>query len=426
MAYTPPSYPTTAPTGALGMNEAVSILKELYDNQKVQVMSYKKSPLLAMIRKMDWFGGKFMPLPIQVEVSTGRSSTFANAQGNQNPAVLREFALTRIKDYSIAQIDRETMKAAANDKMAFISTVTLVVDAALKAATNSLCSAFYRDGTGAIGSYGANGGAGTITSGVIVFDDPSQVVNFAIGQVLEARATAGGTQSTSNALGYVIARNGAAGTITVSASAGGSAGTPTNWSTSFPFLNVQGDNNLKLTGLPAWLPQVAPTAGSSFFSIDRSIDTRLYGVNYDGTQQSIEEAIVDAAAILEQEGGEPDVCILSVRGYAALTKALGARAVYETWEGPAEIAFKGVVLNTGTGQVRVFSDLWCPGKTGYLLQMDTWVLASLGQAPEIFDYDDDTQFLRIYNADAAELRCGYIAQLGCNAPGWNASLKLVA
>ena len=42
MAYSPPSYPATSPSSALGMNEIVGILKEIYDGQKVQVMTYTK------------------------------------------------------------------------------------------------------------------------------------------------------------------------------------------------------------------------------------------------------------------------------------------------------------------------------------------------------------------------------------------------
>lgn len=42
MAYGTPSYTTTSPTSAIGMNEIVGILKEIYDGQKVQVMTYTK------------------------------------------------------------------------------------------------------------------------------------------------------------------------------------------------------------------------------------------------------------------------------------------------------------------------------------------------------------------------------------------------
>jgi hypothetical protein len=34
--------------------------------------------------------------------------------------------------------------------------------------------------------------------------------------------------------------------------------------------------------------------------------------------------------------------------------------------------------------------------------------------------------LRVYNSDAAELRVVSYAQLGCNAPGFNANVKLGA
>lgn len=422
MSYSPVSYPTTAPTGALGMNEAIGILKELYDNQKVMNMAYEKSVLLAMLPKMEWFGGEVLPQPVITSAGTGRSSTFATAQANQSPFVSKKFMITSIQDYAIASIDRRTMKAAASDKMSFIRSTTSLIDNAILTAAQSLSSALYRDGTGAIGQYSA------ISTGVITLTDPNQIVNFEVAQVLESRATAGGTISTSSALGYVIAVNRAAGTLTVSATAGGSAGTPTNWSTSFPFLNVQGDNNLKLSGLGAWLPATATPSATPFFSVDRSSDwTRLAGVYYDGSNQSIEEALVQGSSAVGFNGGEPDICILSYSGYAALQQSLGSRAVYETMKGPAEIAFKGIVLNTGSGQLRVFPDRWCPGFTGYMLQLNTWQLASLGGAPEILDYDDvNGSFLRLGTSDAAELRVGYIANLVCNAPGFNGNLKLVA
>lgn len=36
------------------------------------------------------------------------------------------------------------------------------------------------------------------------------------------------------------------------------------------------------------------------------------------------------------------------------------------------------------------------------------------------------EMLRVYNADAGEVRCGYYAQLACSAPGWNAQVTLSA
>lgn len=433
MSYSPPVYNTTLPTGAMGVNESIALLKEIYNQQVVRTMTYKRSPLLAMLRKDTESGGKLYPQPVITDASTGRSATFSTAQANQNPAKMSTFICQTVDDYSIAQISRKAMKSAATDKMAFLKTTRVVIDQAIAAAGNSLSSALYRDGTGSVASYGVT--TGSITTGVITLDDPGSVVNFSVGQVLESRATAGGTISTGSNLGYVIAVGISLGTITVSTTAGGSAGTPTNWSTSFPYLNIQGDvaaggEGGKVSGLPAWIQNPANIASNdSFFSVNRSSDkTRLGGCYYDGSNQSIEEAIVDACSLVNTVGGEPDVFILSNKGYAALQKAMGSRAVTEMWvdEEDATIAFAGIVVNSPWGRIRCFPDRWCPGFVGYLLQMDTWTLISLGQAPEIFDYEDDTQFLRIYNADAAEIRIGYYAQLVCSAPGWNCQVKLVA
>jgi hypothetical protein len=39
---------------------------------------------------------------------------------------------------------------------------------------------------------------------------------------------------------------------------------------------------------------------------------------------------------------------------------------------------------------------------------------------------DGNRMLRIYNQDALEARIGYYAQLGCDAPGYNATIAMPA
>ena len=401
------------------MTAANAALKELYDEQKIQSLVYKNNPFMAMVPKFTEFGGKYMPLPLVFNTSQGRSATFANAQGNQTAAEVVAFAMTRAADYSIAQIDNQTMLASKTDKMAFINGATLVIDNAVRALTNSISTSLFRKGTGTIGT------VGSITSGVIVLSNAGDVVNFERNMTLQANATDGGTPRA--ALGYVVAVDRTGGTVTVSASAfGGAAGTPSGWTTSDSLL-VQGDNNAKIKGLLGWLPTVAPTTGDNWFGVDRSTDpVRLAGVRYDGSAQNIEEALVDGSLLVAREGGEPDVCIMSFASYSALEKSLGAKAQYVTMSGPAEIAFPGIRINGANGQINVFPDRSCPAKTAFLLTMDTWKLYSLGDAPHIARYADGLEMLRVSNADAAEVRVVSYAQLGCIAPGWNGVLSLGA
>lgn len=381
---------------------------------------YADNPFAALVPKKTDFGGKYKPIPIITGASQGRSATFSNAQGNQSAVNIESFLLTRVSDYSIAQIDNQTMLASRTDKMAFLEGAKVVVDGALRSLTLSMASAQYRSGTGSIGQIAVGG----ITAGVITLANAADVVQFEVNMTLQANATDGGTPKA--ALGYVIAVNRSLGTITVSATGqGGSAGSPALWAAG-DYLLVQGDNNAKMSGIAAWIPATAPGA-TPFFGVDRSVDvTRLGGNRYDGSAQSIEEALIDASALLAREGGKASHCFVNFASYSALEKALGSKVQYVDLKGPAEIAFRGIVINGANSMIKVIPDRNQLPQTGSLLQLDTWSMNSLGDAPQILRYGDGLEMLRVYNADAGEVRCGYYGQLACNAPGWNCTVSLGA
>ena len=394
-------------------------LKELYDGQVVENLVYADNPFMGMIPKKTDFGGKYKPIPIVTGVSQGRSSTFSNAQGNQSPVQIQSFLLTRVSDYSIATIDNQTMMASRSDKMAFLEGAQLVIDGAIRSITNSVASALFRSGSGSIGRI-----SGSVSSGVITLANSADVVQFEVNMVLQANATDGGTPRA--ALGYVVAVNRSGGTVTVSTSMGGAAASPSGW-TANDYLLVQGDNNAKCSGLSAWLPATAPSSSDLFFGVNRSVDTfRLGGGRYDGSAQSLEESLIDASSLLAREGGKPDVCITNFASYSALEKALGSKIQYVDMKGPADIAFRGIMINGANSVIKVFPDRSCQASTGYLLQMNTWALEGLGDVPAILRYGDGMEMLRVYNADAGEVRVGAYYNVRTNAPGWNCNVTLSA
>jgi hypothetical protein len=406
--------------GYLDLTAMNAALKELYDGQVVENLVYADNPFLAMVKKNTDFGGKYKPVPIITGVSQGRSSTFSNAQGNQSPVQIESFLLTRASDYSIATIDNQTMLASKTDKMSFLEGSKLVIDGAIRSITNSIASSLFRSGTGTIGQIGS------IATGVITLTNAGDVVQFEVNMVLQANATDGGATPLS-ALGYVIAVNRSAGTVTVAATPGGVAATPTSW-VATDYLLVQGDLNAKPKGLAGWLPLVAPVTGDNFFGIDRSVDpVRLAGVRYNGSSQPISEALVDASSLLAREGGKPGVFVTNFQSYSALEKELGAKVQYiEASHAQAEIAFRGILVNGANSQIKVFPDRNCQVFQGYLLQMDTWCLEGLGDVPQILRYGDGLEMLRVSNQDAGEVRVGAYYQLRSNAPGWNAVVQLSA
>jgi hypothetical protein len=392
-------------------------LKEWYDDQKVENLAYDDNPTLVMMPKKTSATGKYIPIPIIYEVSEGRSVNFANAQGNQSPGLIAEFLLTLKPDYAIATLANQAMEASADEKGSFIDFATMYVDLAIQSASLSAASSLFRAGTGSVGQISS------ITNGVIVLSNPADVSQFGINQTLQANSTDGGSPRA--ALGFVIARNVMAGSITVSATAmQGAAGSPAGW-TAADFLLVQGDNNGKMSGLSAWLPPTAPAVTDNFYGVNRSVDSRLYGLAYPGAQQPVEEAIIDAALLVRREKGRPRHFITNYGSEAALIKALGARREFVDWTSEdGVIGFRGVKIQGPAGPIECFADRNCQAATGYLLQMNTWNLYSLGAVPKIFKCGDGLEMLRLANADASEVRVGYYANAGTRAPGWNSALSL--
>lgn len=402
----------------IDMTNINGVLKELYDGQKVQNMVYKDNPTLAMIRKNEEQGGKYYPVPIQNATSQGQSATFTTAQTNQSANVYNEFLVTQASYYSLATLDNRTLLSARTDKQAFINAAKAQVDGAIRTIKNTLGSSAYRAGTGSIAQIGA------IAAGVITLSNKLDVVQFQINMVLQASATDGAAPRA--AIGYVVAVNKAAGQITVSTSFGGAAGSPALWVAN-DFLLIQGNSNAMIKGLGAWIPYTAPVGGDNFFGVDRSTDVvALAGNRYDATSQSIEEGIQDALNDISTLGdGATDYLFLNPNTYTALGKSLGSKVQYvDLRSEKANVAFRGFMINGPRGIVNVLPDRWCPPKFGYALQMDTWELGSLGSAPQILTYGKEgLEVLRVANADAAELRVGYYAQLYCNAPGYNGVIK---
>lgn len=393
-------------------------LKEHYTNDVVENLVYKDNPLLAMLKKYEDFGGRNLPIPLIYGNPQGRSATFSEAQarGAATNSLIEQFTLTRVKDYSVATIDNETLEASKGNANAFMEAATTEIDGAINALKRSLAIALYRDGFGSIGQVSAPGASTTLT-----LTNPNDVTNFEVGQVLVFAAAAGsGALRDSGASLTVEKVDRSAGTLTMSAAVNTISGISNN---DFIFIkgdrqNVSSPARLKVSGLEAWLPASGPSA-TPFFGVDRTVDvTRLAGVRYDGTNVPIEEALIEAASRAAREGGKVDHAFLSYAKYAELEKSLGAKVQYVDLKVNAQVGFRGIVINGPRGPINVIPDQNCPSNRCFMLQLDMWKLYSLGKAVRTID-TDGLQMLRQASADGVEVRMGFYGNLGCRAPGFN-------
>lgn len=377
-------------------------------------MVYADNPFLAMLPKMEQFGGKNLPIPIIYGNPQGTSANFQIAQANKTNSQLKDFVLTRKSFYSLASISNEVLEASKGNSNAFMEAATTEIDGAIQSATRQLAVALYGTGSGAIGQVANSSFATT----VLQLSEPSDVTNFEVGMKLQVSATDGGGSPRVGTL-TVVGVNRDSGQVTMSANlSAGIAAIAQN-----DYIVVEGNYDAMISGLRAWVPNSAPTS-SPFFGVDRTSDaTRLGGIRFDGSAMPIEEALISAASRLAREGGRPTHCFINYNEYADLEKALGSKVQYIDLKVTADVGFRGIVVNGPRGPIRVIPDQNCPAGRAFLLQLDTWKLYSLGKAPKILDADG-MKMLRESAADAVEVRVGFYAQLGCRAPGWSANVKL--
>lgn len=412
------------------------ILKELYDDQKVQWLTYKDNPALAMMKKEEKFPGKYYPVPVVYGLTQGASATFASAYNNQSSPLVAEFLVTRVSDFSLASIDGQLLAAAQTDPGAFIDGAELMIDAAFQTAVNRLASAMFRNGAGTIGQ---------ITSVVnvsgnnynVTLTNPDDAVQFEPGQTLVAVQFVDGSGTAPTDTAVIVAVNRNTGVLNVNSA----TNIASDWPASY-YLAVQGDlpttsnNNfqpsgstgtnslLKLAGFAAWLPIAGPPVSDTFFGVNRNLDVqRLAGVTFDGSGLSIEEGLLQGTGRIAMNGGRVDTGICSYATYTSLIISLGSKVQYID-EKIGEIGFRGVQVNGANTVMSVFPDRNCPDGLIYCLEMDSWVLRSQNAAPHILKYMDEIEILRIPGVDAAELRVGMYGNMYTNKPGHNGVIQV--
>jgi hypothetical protein len=398
-------------------------MKQMYPGWMIQKLTYQNNPLYALMPKTTDFYGEVLKFALIHGNPQNRSNTFASAQAGTSDALVKGFLLTRKQNYSLASISNELMEASSSNEGAFLEASKLQIDGALASLARSWAIQQYRSGTGSIGKVTAV--APTTT---LALTDVNSSVNFEVGQSISASTVDGGGAVKPAVTVTAIDR--IAGTMTLSADVSGGGYL---WAAN-DFIFCTGDYDSALSGLDAWLPydnRAARTA-ASFYGVTRNVDTtRLAGLVYDASAQNYEEGLIDALNLGYREGAEFDYAMMNPLDVAQLVKILGSKVqrvqvsadVTEGGKVMAQIGFNAIEVYGSNGAVKVISDRNCPKGRGFLLQMDTWKMASLGEPVRLFEADG-LKMLRSSNADALDIRTFGYANMGCTAPGKNMQIKL--
>lgn len=418
----------------------VAALKELYvdDKDYMKNIVYAKNPWLAMVPKNespDGFAGKYIPVPLEYGNPQGRSHTFANAQNQQTASDVVSYFVYAIQDYQLVTITNLLMEQTKSNAGAFVDEASRSLDNGFRNLSNNMAFELFYGGTasrGQISSVSASGQTLTIT-----LTDSAQIVQFEVGMSLQSSTTDGGAALTGTGgnvfVAQVTAVNRGTGVITA-------VGIQDTYSSTWAangYLQVYGDigtagastiaGMLGMSGMQAWVPASDPASTDNFWGVNRSADvTRLGGLRYDASSQSIAEGLTSALAFANREGAAVDLIIIDFVSYSTLINELGAKVQYVMLEhDEVEVAFEAIHFHSAYGKIPVLADRSCQPSVAWCVTTDSWKLRTLGKAPHVLTYGmEGLEGLRVGSADALEIRIAYYGNLICSAPGYSMRVAL--
>lgn len=369
----------------------------------------------------------------------GRAHTFANAQNQQTASDVVSFFVYAVQDYQLVTITNLLMEQTKSNAGAFVDEASRTLDNGFRNISNNMAFELFAGGTASRGQISAAGVSYSAPNLTITLSNPQTVVQFETGMTLQATATDGGA-ALQNVSGTIDAIQ----LTSVNRGSGVIIGTvvqgapQSSWGAS-DYLQVLGDigisgsgtiaGMLGLSGLSAWVPPVDPPSNDNFWGVNRSADpTRLGGLRYNASSQSISEGITNALAYGNREGASFDLIILDFVSYSTLVNELGAKVQYVMLEhDEVEVAFEAIHFHSAYGKIPILADRSCQAQTAWCLTRDTWKLRTLGKAPHILTYGmEGLEGLRVGSADALEIRIAYYGNLICSAPGYNMQVALSA
>jgi hypothetical protein len=363
-----------------------------------------------------------------VPVQYGKQPTggdFAKVQANAADVPEAQFQITRAKQYSYATIDGEALEAVT-DEGAFVDLLQNRIDNMLNALGDKQAMLLFRGGTAALGQLSSSSSTSGTAFTLAVGTDAQF---FEKGTRLYFSPNADGSSQRTGNL-YVWGTDPDAGTVTISTSqTGAQAGNLTSITSlaTGDYVFAYGDgagatgggNSTQIVkGLDAWLPLTV--SATTHFGVDRTVSPAgLAGYRINNTGVSIKENVLKLAEkIAAGSGGRPDKCFLHPTNFTNLVNDLGTKVEYSGAGGSATWGWGRIYMETSAGRLEVISDPDCLSTRGYVLQMDSWELASLNDFIRI-DEMDGLRVLRQASDDGIEVRGKSYGQLVCRAPGKN-------
>ncbi len=412
------------------------VMKRLQPQKEIDRLWQQNYPLLSMVRKVDDFEGTMMDIPVEYD-HPFVSRTFSDATDSRaalqgrSPSQYAKFALKRTRMYGVGRADAETMRASRSDKGAWLrllqrETQNIVLSMRKRAAIQ-----LYRGTGGALGQIATSGiGNGDGTNDRLTLTVKTDVYHFSRGMSCTFDSADGGGTQHSNTVPAIVRKidpeNGYVYFGSDVDTAVNLETVTTNDIADADYIFAAGDYGNSFNGVADWIPFTTPSSGATFLGVTRSTGSvRLFGHRLDDTSISREELVQELAARISYCDGSNLTCFMSPIQVKEFALELDTKVVRDPG-GKGRTGFRGIMVDTGSGEIEVLADPACPQNRMYLLDMSTWTFHHLDPFPHLVE-DEGLARTRVSDADMVEFRYRAWGNLACDAPGRNgvASLPLV-
>ena len=389
-------------------------------------------------------------------------SQFATTQGTGNQAagggrsIVGEWLVTN-GDYTgtVTIRDKDAEEGDASNEASYLRAVVMETDGLIEEfgetiETYLMGYAGLTANTRLAKSLGRATQAGVASGGVMTLDTPEDAHNFRIGAPYVAADETLPTAllgNTSTGVGWVVAIDTEAGTVTFSTSQGGSATMPTAWDGAsnavqvFQYGDFQGTGSNStgsqtgvaiIDGFQDWITPTS-TPGTKF-NVNRDIDSRLAGVRLSTLKSvgSIENRLLQLATEIQitSRTRGPLKFVINSRQWTKLVGELKSRGIT-----PHESSVKGattmfgysaIFIDCPQGRCEVVPSPHIPATVALALNLKSWhFCATRGMFPRVMN-GDGLRLLRKASSDDYEFRTTFYAHLACQYPSWNGRCTLAA
>jgi hypothetical protein len=406
-------------------------LKTIYPDGRPEFLGWQETPMLAMVKKRPDFGGREWKWAAYHGQPQNRSADALTAFTGNTQQVGKEFVINRVQNYGSFKIQRETILASQKvGSDSYIDDLKAGIDGTMNQFMLDMYYDLFLDGSGVRGQISAISTT-AIANDTITLKDISRAIYYEEGQAYVFSADGGGdvagtplrgssatnglaTAATAADLAIVKSVNYLTGVIVFDRDLTTITGVVAN-----DYLYMNGDRGRKPTGLLGWCPKADPTAGDSFFGVDRSSNpVRLAGIRADKIGGSISEKILHMIKVASIQGVNFPIVIMHPDNVETLTLELGAKQHLPVVDVPsyemANVYFKGIQIHGHGRSVVVVSDRACQVDRAWGLNPAELEIDSLGGCPEIIRMNNGQFFQE--TDDSFRVRVGGYLQYRCPTP----------